>query len=159
MTFGIDWYYLTSGSYRPLRVHRRSYEMSSEDGKPAEFGTGSQGHRPHGQRSGLSPDRPRKDLVAAYFNTNAFQQAVLGTFGNAGRNILRGPGTFSVDFSAMKNIHIRERFRVQYRAELFNIFNTPLLNNPNASVPDSRFGQITSARDPRIIQMAVKLYF
>jgi hypothetical protein len=107
----------------------------------------------------LSPDRPRKDLVAAYFNTNAFQQAVLGTFGNAGRNILRGPGTFSVDFSAMKNIHIRERFRVQYRAELFNIFNTPLLNNPNASVPDSRFGRITSARDPRIIQMAVKLYF
>ena len=89
----------------------------------------------------LSPDRARKDLVAKYFNTSAFQQAQLGTFGNAGRNILRGPGTFQVDFSAMKNFVIRERLRFQYRAEFFNLFNTPLFNNPVASVPDDRFGR------------------
>ena len=68
-----------------------------------------------------------------------FQEAAVGTFGYAGRNILRGPGTFEVDFAAMKNFHVNERFRVQYRAEFFNLFNTPLLNNPNSAVTDSRF--------------------
>lgn len=107
----------------------------------------------------LSPNRPRAALIDRYFNTGAFTAAALGTFGNAGRNILRGPGTFQVDFSASKNFQLTERFRLQYRAEFFNFFNTPLLNNPSSSVSDSRFGRITSARDPRIIQMALKLYF
>ena len=107
----------------------------------------------------LDPNRARKDVIAAYFNTNAFAQAKLGTFGNAGRNILRGPGTFRVDFSAMKNFRFGERFRLQYRSEFFNLFNTPLLNNPSSSFTSSRFGRITSARPPRIIQMALKLYW
>jgi hypothetical protein len=107
----------------------------------------------------LDPDRPRKDLIARYFNTSVFALAKLGTFGNTGRGILRGPGTFNVDWSAMKNFHITERFRLQYRAEFFNLFNTPQFNNPNTSFTDSRFGQITGARAPRIIQMALKMYW
>jgi hypothetical protein len=97
--------------------------------------------------------------IAHWFDTTAFASATLGTFGNAGRNILRGPGTFNVDFSAHKLFIIRERLRLQYRAEFFNVFNHTLLNNPNSSVNDSNFGRITSARDPRIIQMALKLIF
>jgi hypothetical protein len=101
----------------------------------------------------------RGDRIAQWFNTSAFASAKLGTFGNAGRNILIGPGTFNVDFSAHKVFIIRERFRVQYRAEFFNVFNHTLLNNPDTAVPDSTFGRITGARDPRIIQMALKLLF
>lgn len=107
----------------------------------------------------LSPNRSRGQVIGRYFNTDVFTQAKLGTFGNAGRNIIEGPGTFQVDFSAMKNFKIRERASAQFRSEFFNFFNTPLLNNPSSSVTSGRFGQITSARAPRIIQLAMKLYF
>lgn len=101
----------------------------------------------------------RGDRIAKWFDTSAFASAKLGTFGNAGRNILTGPGTFNIDFSAHKLFVIRERWRLQYRAEFFNILNHTLLNNPNSSVIDSNFGRITGARDPRILQMALKLLF
>lgn len=97
--------------------------------------------------------------IAQWFDTTAFMSARLGTFGNAGRNILRGPNTINVDFSAHKLFAIRERVRLQYRAEFFNVFNHTLLNNPDTAVNDSTFGRITSARDPRILQMALKLIF
>ena len=54
---------------------------------------------------------------------------------------------------------IRERLRLQYRAEFFNLLNHTLLNNPDSAVADSNFGRITGARDPRILQMALKLIF
>jgi hypothetical protein len=101
----------------------------------------------------------RGDRIAKWFDTSAFASAKLGTFGNAGRNILIGPGTFNIDFSAHKLFVIRERWRLQYRAEFFNSLNHTLLNNPNSSVIDSNFGRITGARDPRILQMALKLLF
>jgi hypothetical protein len=107
----------------------------------------------------LDPNRSRGDVINRYFNTDAFEAAKLGTFGNAGRNILRGPGTFNVDFSAMKNIPVTERVKLQLRGEFFNFFNTPLLNNPSSSVSSGRFGQITSARGPRIVQFALKINF
>jgi hypothetical protein len=107
----------------------------------------------------LSTNRPRGEMIRRYFNTDAFALAQLGTFGSAGRNIIEGPGTFQVDFSAMKNFQVHERWRVQFRSEFFNFFNTPLFNNPGSSVTDSRFGQITSARAPRIVQLALKVYF
>jgi hypothetical protein len=94
-----------------------------------------------------------------WFTTSSFTTPADNTFGNAGRNILIGPGTFNVDFSAHKVFTINERFRVQYRAEFFNFFNHPLFNNPDTTVGDSTFGQITTARSPRIIQMALKLLF
>ena len=79
--------------------------------------------------------------------------------GTAGRNILIGPKTFNIDFSAIKNFHFSERMRLQYRAEFFNVLNHTNLNNPATAVTSGTFGRITSARDPRIIQMALKLYF
>jgi len=70
----------------------------------------------------------RGDRIAKWFDTSAFASARLGTFGNAGRNILQGPGTFNIDFSAHKMFTIRERWRLQYRAEFFNVLNHTLLN-------------------------------
>jgi hypothetical protein len=97
--------------------------------------------------------------ILQWFNTSSFTSAQLGTFGNAGRNILIGPRTFNIDFSAHKLFTIRERWRLQYRAEFFNFLNHTQLNNPDTAVVDSNFGRITGARSPRIIQMALKLVF
>ncbi len=83
----------------------------------------------------------------------------VGFVGTVARNTVIGPGLTQIDFSTSKNFKITESQRIQFRAEFFNLFNTPLFNNPDTYVTDSRFGQITSARDPRIIQLALKLYF
>jgi hypothetical protein len=101
----------------------------------------------------------RGEKIRKWFSTESFQVNAPGTYGTSGRNILRGPGTFNIDFSAAKSFSITERFRLQYRIELFNALNHPNLNNPDTSVTSSSFGQIVSARDPRIIQMALRLGF
>jgi len=72
---------------------------------------------------------------------------------------LIGPGTFNIDFSAHKTFTFGERYRLEYRAEFFNFLNHPQFANPDTYVTDSTFGQITTARDPRITQMALKLIF
>jgi len=97
--------------------------------------------------------------INQWFTTSAFKTAAIGSFGNAGRNILYGPGTFNLDFSIQKLFIIKEPWNLQYRAEFFNGLNHTLLNNPGTVVTSSGFGQITSARDPRILQMALKLRF
>jgi hypothetical protein len=108
----------------------------------------------------LPDDRSKAERIAQYFDTSAFALAAPGTFGNAPRNLLRGPGSVNFDLSAVKNIPIREQLRMQFRAEFFNAFNNVNLNSPygNVNVP-SRFGRIESAGSPRIIQLALKLAF
>ena len=61
--------------------------------------------------------------VSEYFNTSTFAAPPAGSFGTAGRNIILGPGINDFDFSLMKNFPITEEKRVEFRAELFNIFN------------------------------------
>ena len=108
----------------------------------------------------LSSDRSKGDQIARYFNPAAFVPAAPGTFGNAPRNLLRGPGSINFDLSAMKNIPIHENIRMQFRAEFFNAFNNVNLSAPFATVnTPSRFGRIESADSPRIIQFALKLSF
>lgn len=97
--------------------------------------------------------------LAQWFTTDAFGAPANNSFGNAGRNILIGPGTFNIDFSAHKVFALGERLKLQFRAEFFNFLNHPQFNNPDTTLSDSTFGQITSARDPRIIQGALKLVF
>jgi hypothetical protein len=99
------------------------------------------------------------DRVNKWFTTEAFKTAAIGTFGNVGRNILSGPATFNLDFSIQRMFPIKERMKLQFRAEFFNGLNHTLLNNPNTTVTSGNFGRITSARDPRILQMALKLTF
>jgi hypothetical protein len=98
--------------------------------------------------------------VQEYFNTAAFTQATVGTFGSIGRNSLRGPNFFDVDASVAKKFLLTERFRLQFRAEAFNIENRVNFQNPNATVSSGvTFGRITSANDPRVLQFALKLLF
>ena len=94
-----------------------------------------------------------------WFNTKAFAVSPYGTFGNAGRNILSGPGLATIDFSIVKNTRVSERLNVQFRAEFFNLLNRTNFNLPDNFLGDSTFGQITSAQDPRRLQFALKFLF
>lgn len=108
----------------------------------------------------LAGGRPKKDVLARYFNTAAFAPNALGTFGTSPRNVLRGPGYANLDLGVMKRFRIRERFVTQFRLETFNALNHPNFNNPFATVSTpSRFGKIESANSPRILQLALKVSF
>jgi carboxypeptidase family protein/TonB-dependent receptor-like protein len=100
------------------------------------------------------------------FNPNAFAAAPAGTFGDLPRNFGRGPGFTQFDFSVIKNTQVNERLRIQFRAELFNIFNHPNFTNPDGDLLDATFGQSTSTIGSlvgigaaRQVQLALKLLF
>jgi carboxypeptidase family protein/TonB-dependent receptor-like protein len=103
-----------------------------------------------------------------FFNTCAFGEPALGTFGNVRRNSVQGPGYQIWDFSLFKNFPISERTKLEFRAEFFNVFNHPNLqfakSGPQNSINTTTFGTpqfgfLTAARDPRQIQLALKLSF
>jgi len=94
------------------------------------------------------------DLYPANPNTYAY--------GNAGRNLLRGPGLSEVNFSMAKNFPIGERARFQFRFETFNLFNHANFGNPAATINTSSFGNITSlatGSNNRQIQLGGKFSF
>ncbi|MBS1850510.1 MAG: TonB-dependent receptor [Acidobacteria bacterium] len=94
-----------------------------------------------------------------WFDTSAFVQAPVGTFGNSGRNIVIGPPTNNVDFSIFKDFRIREGQLLQFRTELFNAFNHPQFGLPVADPTAPTFGQILGAKPAREIQFALKYSF
>ncbi len=101
---------------------------------------------------------------SGWFNTDAFAVPAFGSFGNAGRNILTGPGFRNVDFSLLKSTALGETLNLQFRAEFFNLFNRPNFDLPDPFVGSANFGRIFSARsglsgDARQIQFALKLIF
>lgn len=108
----------------------------------------------------LPSDRPRAQLVNAWFNTAAFAPAAMGTFGTSPRNIVTSPGLFNLDWSLAKSFRIVERCSLQLRGDFFDLLNNPHYNAPGGSVAaTSTFGKITSASDPRIVQLSVKVRF
>jgi hypothetical protein len=110
----------------------------------------------------LDTGRPRGEIVARYFNTAAFQTNDLGTFGTAGRNLLRGPGNATVDFSVLKNFNtpwFTEDAYLQLRVEAFNLFNRANFANPNGTLTSALFGRITVAGEPRILQFGLRYVF
>ncbi|MCW5977921.1 MAG: TonB-dependent receptor [Bryobacteraceae bacterium] len=107
----------------------------------------------------LSTDRSRAELIARYFDTSVFKPNVPGTYGNAGRNILIGPGLATVDLGLFKNFHVHESHKFQLRGEFFNLFNRANFSNPNASLVSPAFGRILGAGTARQIQLALKYSF
>jgi hypothetical protein len=97
--------------------------------------------------------------VQQWINVSAFQLAPFGTFGNAGRNNLIGPGLTNLDLSLARNFQIVERVSLQFRAESFNIANHPNFDLPSQTFGVPGFGSITSAEAPRQIQFGLKLRF
>ncbi len=91
------------------------------------------------------------DTSCKYFDATAFKAVSAtspglldGFFGNAGRNILRGPGFFNLDMSVTRDFKLSERFTFQFEADAFGVTNTPHFNNPNANISAGNFGAVTS---------------
>jgi hypothetical protein len=83
----------------------------------------------------------------------------LASFGNLGRNSLRGPGINNWDISFLKDTKLTESKKLEFRAEFFNAFNHVQFLNPDPFGFDSTFGQVSQTRGPRLVQFGLKLYF
>jgi len=102
-------------------------------------------------------DNPTADK---WFDYSAFAAPPSNTYGNVARGVLYSPGIVQFDISITKNFKITERAKVEFRFDAFNIFNTPLLGFPNASIGSPTVGKITSTNgDNRDLQFALKINF
>jgi len=97
--------------------------------------------------------------TARWFNTAAFTQVPQFTIGNSSRNPVVGPGYQTLDVMLGRRFALSERLRAEFRAEAFNLTNTPPLGNPNGSFGNAAFGTITTALDPRVFEFVLKLQF
>ena len=97
--------------------------------------------------------------TSQWFNTAAFAVAPQFTLGSSTRNPVRGPAFRNVDVALSRRVPLRTGTSIELRAEAFNLLNTPPLGNPNAVLGAANFGTITTAGDPRVVQLAVKLLF
>ena len=97
--------------------------------------------------------------VARYFDTTAFAVVPQFVIGNGVRNPVRGPGLQNADLMIGKTFRLTERVRMEFRAEAFNVSNTPALSDPNGSFGSAAFGTITSAAAPRDFEFVAKIRF
>ena len=104
---------------------------------------------------------PKSQWLTHYFNPTAFTYNAPGTWGNSARNLLKGPPFRNVDMMLAKNFPFKERYRFQFRWEMFNAFNTPSFGTPDTNPSDGAlFGNISgSNKPPRIMQLAMKLFW
>jgi hypothetical protein len=102
-----------------------------------------------------------------FFRTDVFQMPAVGTIGNAPKTLIRGPGIHNWDISVFKTFPVGERLRLQFRCEAYNAFNhtqfsavdTTARFDPQGNQVNARFGQLTEARPPRQIQLALRATF
>jgi len=80
--------------------------------------------------------------AGTWFDTSAFARVTEVRFGNVGRNTMRGPGVVNLDLSLFRTFTLKEQFKLQFRAEAFNVTNTPHFANPNGNVNSSNFGKV-----------------
>jgi len=106
------------------------------------------------------PTLPADERSAArWFNTAAFAIAPPFTIGTASRNPVRGPSYRNVDLMAMRKVPLGASRALEIRAEIFNLLNTVNLGAPGATAGTAAFGTITTAFDPRVVQLALKFVF
>ncbi|HZR22328.1 MAG TPA: TonB-dependent receptor [Vicinamibacterales bacterium] len=106
------------------------------------------------------PTLPADQRTAQHwFNTAAFAIAPQFTLGSASRNPVRGPSYRDVDLALTRRFAVGHSQQIEARAEIFNLLNTPNLGAPNAVAGAASFGTITTALDPRVIQLATKFIF
>ena len=94
-----------------------------------------------------------------WFDTAAFVRQAANTFGNAGVGTIQDPGISNIDFSIQKTFRLSESRRFEFRAEAFNLFNTPLFTGVGRTLGNPTFGKITAAQAERELQMGLKFYF
>ncbi len=106
----------------------------------------------------LDPNRPRGEAIAEWFNTAAFFEA-LGTEGNSPRNFIDGPGYKIIDIGLSRSFGLGGQRRLQFRLDATNAFNIVNLSNPTTNARSATFGQITSARPMRQMQLGLRFEF
>jgi hypothetical protein len=120
------------------------------------------------QRPDLVADAKGPRTTSQWFNRDAFARPANGTFGNLGRNALRGPGVNKWDLAMFKNFKLSERKTLQFRGEFFNAFNHPSFSSVGVSLTTTatginplggNFGVVTDTRDARVMQLGLKLTF
>jgi len=94
-----------------------------------------------------------------YLNPNQWSDPTLGTFSTTPRSICCGPGENQWDITLSKKITLSESRYFQFRADVFNLFNKTEFVNPDGNFSNTTFGQVLQARDPRLVQFALKFYF
>ena len=120
---------------------------------------------------GVSLTPPGGSTIAGWINPAAFAIPTSGTFGNAPRDVGRGPGAWQIDLGLGKHIPVGERFGLEFRADFFNIFNHPQYGLPQADITGSGFGSIIQTVNtttpvspvgtgtPREIQLGLRIAF
>jgi len=106
-----------------------------------------------------TPLYPASQTLAGWFNVNAFVKQPTGTYGNAGHDLVIGPGAWNLDMALDRKFALKERLNLELRGDFFNIFNHGNWSNPTLSITSAQFGQITTFSSPRIIQLAAKFIF
>ncbi|MGD9903001.1 MAG: carboxypeptidase regulatory-like domain-containing protein [Vicinamibacterales bacterium] len=119
----------------------------------AGFGT----QRPHLVGDPELPAGERS--TARWFDTAAFAAAPAFAIGSSSRNPIRGPGYRNLNLAVLRRVPLTGSAALELRAEVFNATNTPPLGAPNTTVGAAAFGTITSAGDPRVVQLALKVIF
>ena len=97
--------------------------------------------------------------VQRWFNTAAFAPTPAFSVGSSPRNPIRGPGYRNLDLAVIRRIPLSRVRAIEIRGEVFNVTNSPHFLAPNTTVGSPAFGTITAAGDPRVVQLAVKMYF
>jgi hypothetical protein len=139
--------------------------ISAYNGQPFSPSTGSDV-----SLTGVGADRPNivGDVYTSgistlgnpmFLNPASFKAAAAGTFGNAGRDSLVGPGSINWDMAISREFHITEAKRLEVRSDFFNIMNHANWNAPGGGITSGTFGQITGYSSPRLIQLAAKFFF
>jgi hypothetical protein len=95
-----------------------------------------------------------------FFSPSIFQAQALGTIGSAPRTVCCGPGINNFDVGMHKDTQLTEQTRLEFRGEFFNIVNHAQFETPDGNISDGAdFGRVMLARDPRLVQFALKLFF
>ena len=131
---------------------------------PGEFDNSNTGIANLGFGAGDRPNVTGNPVLSnpdpgRWFNTEAFGLPSFGTFGNAGRNIVSGPPLRNLNVSLLKDTPLGEAATLQFRAEFFNLTNTPNFGLPNIFFGTPGFGRVLAANDGREIQFGMKLLF
>jgi hypothetical protein len=155
-TTGREWYKVAFGGWQLSGVTTLQTGMPLNLGISGDLaGIGQTGQRPNvvGDWSEWGRQRLR------WFNTAAFALPTAGTFGNLGRNVISAPGMNNWDASLQKNFLLRENLRMQFRVEFYDAPNHLSWWGVGTTFGSANFGQITSATDPRSLQLGLRLTF
>jgi hypothetical protein len=111
-------------------------------------------------QTGPGTGSPCSVIPNQFFNPNSFAFEPLGQIGSTPHNFFPGSPVNNLDFTAIKRVAFTERYRFEFRTEVFNLLNHAQFYNPDANISHgANFGRVLVARDPRFIQFAAKLMF